>query len=41
MNKHLSGSQIRQIWLDFFKSKKHEIIESKSLVPINDPSLLW
>ncbi|MDC4183648.1 alanine--tRNA ligase [Mycoplasma bradburyae] len=41
MNKRLSGSQIRQIWLDFFKSKKHEIVESKSLVPINDPSLLW
>lgn len=40
MNK-LNGNQIRQKWLDFFKSKGHYVIESKSLVPVNDPSLLW
>ena len=39
--KHLTGSQIRQLWLDFFKSKGHEIIPSASLVPHNDPTLLW
>ena len=39
--KHLTGSEIRQKWLDFFKSKGHEIIPSASLVPHNDPTLLW
>ncbi len=39
--KYLTGSQIRQLWLDFFKSKGHEIIPSASLVPHNDPTLLW
>jgi alanyl-tRNA synthetase len=34
-------SEIRRAWLDFFESKKHQIYESKSLIPINDPSLLW
>lgn len=40
MNK-LTGNQIRKKWLDFFKSKNHYVMESKSLVPINDDSLLW
>ena len=39
--KKLTGSQIRQLWLDFFTSKGHEIIPSASLVPHNDPTLLW
>jgi len=39
--KKLKSYEIRQIWLDFFKSKNHEIIESAPLVPINDPTLLW
>ncbi|AXE60866.1 alanine--tRNA ligase [[Mycoplasma] phocae] len=37
----LSSKQIRQMWLDFFKSKDHLVVESKSLIPQNDPSLLW
>lgn len=37
----LTGSQIRQLWLDFFSSKGHEIIPSASLIPYNDPTLLW
>ncbi|MBN0970932.1 alanine--tRNA ligase [Mycoplasma phocoeninasale] len=37
----LSSKQIRQMWLDFFKSKGHLVVESKSLIPQNDPSLLW
>lgn len=40
MNK-MTGSEIRQKWLDFFKSKGHYVVESKSLVPVNDNSLLW
>lgn len=39
--KKLTGNQIRRLWLDFFESKGHEIIPSASLVPNNDPTLLW
>ncbi|AWX69708.1 alanine--tRNA ligase [[Mycoplasma] anseris] len=37
----LTSKQIRQMWLDFFESKGHLVVESKSLIPQNDPSLLW
>ncbi|AWX42743.1 Alanine--tRNA ligase [Metamycoplasma cloacale] len=37
----LTSKQIRQMWLDFFASKGHLVVESKSLIPQNDPSLLW
>jgi len=36
-----SGDEIRQAYLDFFKSKGHLILDSAPLVPKNDPSLLW
>ncbi len=36
-----TSKEIRQMWLDFFESKNHQVVESKSLVPVNDPSLLW
>ena len=39
--KQLKGYEIRQKWLDFWKSKGHDIIPSASLVPHNDPTLLW
>lgn len=39
--KHLSGNEIRQMWLDFFKEKGHSVEPSAPLVPINDPTLLW
>ena len=39
--KKYSSKEIRKIWLDFFASKNHKIIESKSLIPKNDPSILW
>lgn len=39
--RYLKGQEIRQIWLDFFKSKNHRIEESASLIPNNDPTLLW
>lgn len=39
--KHLSSAQIRQMWLDFWKSKGHAIEPSANLVPVNDPTLLW
>ena len=39
--KKLTGNQIRQMWLDFFASKGHEVVPSASLIPVNDPTLLW
>ncbi|MDG3240146.1 alanine--tRNA ligase [Streptococcus suis] len=39
--KNLSSAQIRQMWLDFWKSKGHSIEPSANLVPVNDPTLLW
>ncbi|WVX82629.1 alanine--tRNA ligase [Niallia oryzisoli] len=40
MRKH-TGSEIRQMFLEFFKEKGHAIEPSASLVPHEDPSLLW
>jgi len=39
--KNLTGAQIRQMYLDFFKEKGHNVEPSASLVPHDDPSLLW
>lgn len=39
--KQLTSAQVRQMWLDFWKSKGHTIEPSANLVPVNDPTLLW
>lgn len=39
--KKLTGSEIRRMYLEFFKEKGHAIEPSASLVPHDDPSLLW
>lgn len=39
--KKLTTSEIRTMFLEFFKSKKHQIYPSQSLVPVDDPTLLW
>ncbi|KRN06062.1 alanyl-tRNA synthetase [Liquorilactobacillus sucicola DSM 21376 = JCM 15457] len=39
--KELSSSQIRQMYLEFFKEKGHDIMPSASLIPHDDPTLLW
>ncbi|CAM3030188.1 alanine--tRNA ligase [Lactiplantibacillus plajomi] len=39
--KQLSSSEIRQMYLDFFHEKGHTIVPSASLVPVDDPTLLW
>src|ERR1700690_1979782 len=36
-----TAQQLRQKFLDFFKSKGHTIIPSAPLVPQNDPSVLF
>jgi alanyl-tRNA synthetase len=35
------SADIRQKFLDFFKSKNHAIIPSASVVPENDPTVLF
>src|SRR6266478_9491817 len=37
----LTGSQIRRTFLDFFVAKGHRQVHSSSLVPHNDPTLLF
>ncbi len=39
--KKLSSAEFRQMFLDFFKSKGHDVEPSASLVPKDDPTLLW
>ncbi|SCC14624.1 alanyl-tRNA synthetase [Gilliamella bombicola] len=36
-----STAEIRQNFLDFFRDKGHEVVASSSLVPHNDPTLLF
>lgn len=37
----LTSKELRQKYLDFFKSKNHTIINSASLIPENDPTVLF
>ena len=39
--KWLSTNDIRKLWLDYFHERGHEIVPSSSLVPENDPTLLF
>lgn len=39
--KRLTSSQFRQMFLDFFKEHGHMILPSASLIPQDDPTLLW
>ncbi|MFC0232774.1 alanine--tRNA ligase [Vagococcus entomophilus] len=39
--KQLSSQEVRQMYLDFFQSKGHSVEPSASLVPVEDPTLLW
>jgi alanyl-tRNA synthetase len=39
--KVLTAAEIRQAFLDFFKSKQHEIVASAPLVVKNDPTLMF
>jgi len=39
--KSLTASQLRQLYLDFFRDRGHAIIPSSSLVPENDPTVLF
>lgn len=37
----MTGLEIRNTWLNFFEENKHKIEPSASLIPANDPTLLW
>lgn len=37
----LTSKELRQLYLDFFRSKGHAVIESASLIPENDPTVLF
>lgn len=39
--KQLTSGEIRKMWLDFWKEKGHSEEPSASLVPVDDPTLLW
>ncbi|MCX5780803.1 MAG: alanine--tRNA ligase-related protein, partial [Firmicutes bacterium] len=36
-----TSSEIRRTFLEYFENKQHTIVESSSLVPIDDPTLLF
>ena len=37
----MKSSEIRSTFLDYFRSKGHVVVPSSSLVPVNDPTLLF
>ena len=37
----MNTKELRQAFLDFYKSKDHTIVDSSSLVPMNDETLLF
>ena len=36
-----SSAELRTAFLEFFRARDHEVVPSSSLVPVNDPTLLF
>lgn len=39
--KYMTSAEIRQAFLDYFNQQGHEVVPSSSLIPANDPTLLF
>ena len=39
--KRLTSREIRKMWIDYFTKNGHKVVESASLIPVNDDTLLW
>ncbi len=39
--KNMTSAELRQAFLEYFQSHGHEIVESSSLIPANDPTLMF
>ena len=38
---YMTSAQLRRAFLDYFASKDHQVVASSSLIPGNDPTLLF
>ncbi|HMR77449.1 MAG TPA: alanine--tRNA ligase-related protein, partial [Polyangiaceae bacterium] len=36
-----TAAELRQAFLEFFRARDHEVVESGSLIPANDPTLMF
>ena len=41
MRSDITAKELRNMWLEFFKNKGHAVISSASLIPDNDPTVLF
>jgi alanyl-tRNA synthetase len=41
MSKKMTSAELRAAFLDYFQQRDHEVVASSSLVPANDPTLLF
>jgi len=41
MNKNFTAKQLREMWLKFYEDRGHKVIPSASIIPENDPSVLF
>lgn len=41
MNKNITSNELREIYLNFFKERGHAVISSASIIPDNDPTVLF
>ncbi|MBQ0757367.1 MAG: hypothetical protein KBT54_09715, partial [Amphritea sp.] len=39
--KNMTSAELRQAFLEYFQNQGHAIVESSSLIPANDPTLMF